>query len=567
MKARPVLAAIIMALAAALISAQDAKAPSGANPTAAPGGAESARAESARAAVNTAAGPGEPEIVMPQVILQIEDLSVEKVEAQLPPEEDLLPPDRAIPVVSEGDLAVGEPLIPASAAEGDEGGARPSDRLLSSDVRLGAGSQNMISGSMSLKTLGMDPRFSLEFQHETLDGFSGHDAGSGYSLRNDGLRGGLKFLLGGIDVDLAGGFSENEHGLQSGALSYTAVLNRSLSADASLLATPLDWLTVDVDVTGGYDSLTLEGTTPVSLTGLRVSPDLSATARLGWFTAGLDARYWYSTASAPAGDLHRFQGGVRLGANLPATFVLEGTAAWFWNSAGLSLFPFSLSVTGTPADFLTLSLEGGYRVVPYDVSDIIAAHAYVYPDTGSSLEDDRGWYADSTVRLTLTPDLAATVKVSFMDCAAMPVAGTAVDAATGLFVVSQSPAPRLSTDLGLRWGISSSFSLSAAWTQEYLASLPFFTPRYAFTAGVIGLAPSGRFGGSLSAEAAPTLSGLLQLPIVRLSVFWKASDSVKLQLDCDDILWPLLDGPRWDVAPDTYVTPGFRIAGSLGMSL
>ena len=35
---------------------------------------------------NPAAAPGEPDIVMPQVILQIEDLSVEKVEAQLPPD-------------------------------------------------------------------------------------------------------------------------------------------------------------------------------------------------------------------------------------------------------------------------------------------------------------------------------------------------------------------------------------------------------------------------------------------------------------------------------------------------
>jgi hypothetical protein len=563
MRARLPVIMVIMALSTALLCAQDAAAPSRADPAAASGGVS---APGARASANPAVGPGEPEIVMPQVILQIEDLSVEKVEAQLPPEEDLLPPDRAIPVISEGDLAVGEPQISTSAVEGDEGGARPSDRLLSSDVSLGAGSQNMISGSMSLKTLGKDPRFSLEFQHETLDGFSGHDAGSGYSLRNDGLQGGLKFLLGGMDVDLAGGFSEKENGLQSSALSYSAVLTRSLSADASLLATPVDWLTVDADVSGSYDSLILEGMAPVSLTDARVSPVLSATARLDWFKAGLEARYWYGTASAAADELHRFQGGIRLGATLPATFVVEGAAAWFWNSAGLSLFPFSLSVTGTPLDFLTLSLEGGYRVVPYDVSDIIAAHAYAYPDTGSRLADDHGWFVDSSVRLTLTRDLAATVKVSFMDSAALPVASAAVDAATGLFIVSQAPGQRLSTDVGLRWGISQSFSLSASWAQEYLASLPLFTPRYAFTAGMIGLAPSGRFGGSLSAEVSPALS-VLQLPVVRLSGFWKVSDSIKLQLDCDDLLWPLLDGPRWDVAPDTYATPGFRIAGSLGMSL
>ena len=126
---------------------------------------------------NPAVAPGEPEIIMPQVILQVEDLSVEKVEAQLPPEEELLPPVRTIPTLSEGELAVGEPTIPAAPVEA-EGPSRPSnDRLLSSEVQLGAGTVNMIMGSVALKTLGPDPRFSLQFHHETLDGFGGHAAG------------------------------------------------------------------------------------------------------------------------------------------------------------------------------------------------------------------------------------------------------------------------------------------------------------------------------------------------------------------------------------------------------
>ena len=145
-----------------------------------PSSAQSAappRPASPAPATNPAVAPGEPEIIMPQVILQVEDLSVEKVEAQLPPEEDLLPPVRTIPVLGEGELAVGEPTIPAAPVE-SEGPARPSnDRLLSSEVKLGAGSLNMISGSVALKTLGPDPRFSLQFQHETMDGFGGHDPG------------------------------------------------------------------------------------------------------------------------------------------------------------------------------------------------------------------------------------------------------------------------------------------------------------------------------------------------------------------------------------------------------
>ncbi|HUJ74315.1 MAG TPA: hypothetical protein VL359_05620, partial [bacterium] len=87
---------------------------------------------------NPAIAPGEPQIVMPQVILNLEDLSVESVQAQLPPEEDLLPPVRPVPVLTEGELAVGEPVIPAAPVEGEGAQQNPNQRLLSSEIQLGA---------------------------------------------------------------------------------------------------------------------------------------------------------------------------------------------------------------------------------------------------------------------------------------------------------------------------------------------------------------------------------------------------------------------------------------------
>ena len=99
MKTRLLLVLIPLVVAALPGSAQSAASPRPVSPT---------------PATNPAVAPGEPEIIMPQVVLQVEDLSVEKVEAQLPPEEDLLPPVRTIPTLSEGELAVGEPTIPAA---------------------------------------------------------------------------------------------------------------------------------------------------------------------------------------------------------------------------------------------------------------------------------------------------------------------------------------------------------------------------------------------------------------------------------------------------------------------
>ncbi|MGA2378597.1 MAG: hypothetical protein ABSG85_04755, partial [Spirochaetia bacterium] len=95
----------------------------------------------------------------------------------------------------------------------------------------------------------------------------------------------------------------------------------------------------------------------------------------------------------------------------------------------------------------------------------------------------------------------------------------------------------------------------------------FFTPIDSITAGLVGLDPSGRFGGSLTVAAGPIADGTLQQPLLHISGFWKIIEAVKLQIDGDDLLAPLLNGSRWSIARDTYITPGFRIAASLGMSL
>ncbi len=96
---------------------------------------------------------------------------------------------------------------------------------------------------------------------------------------------------------------------------------------------------------------------------------------------------------------------------------------------------------------------------------------------------------------------------------------------------------------------------------------PFFTPIDAITAGLVGLDPNGRFGGSLTAAAGPIYDGTFQLPLLHVSGFWKITEAVKLQIDGDDLLGPLLNGPRWNIAQNSFITPGFRIFGSLSVSL
>lgn len=553
---------VALAVLAALPLAAQAKGTGGAGSS----GATTSGAASQAPITNPAVMPGEPQIIMPQVILNLEDLSVETVQAQLPPEEDLLPPVRPVPVLTEGELAVGEPVIPAAPVEGEGPSPSPNQRLLAAEIQLGAGTLSMISGSVSLKTLGPDPRFSLAFQHQTLDGFAGHSPGSGFNTRTDGLDGGLKFGIGGVATDLSGTFTEDENGLQGVANTgaYTSALSRTISGSASFSGS-IDWLTLTATGAGGLDTLTMQGPAPQSSSEVHIAPSLGAQAKFGIVKIGLDADYGYRSDWYLGGGqdyLHRLRVGPSLSVDLPANFVIAGSVAWFANTSGLSRFPFSLSVTGTPVDFLTLSLEGGYKVVTYDAHDILAASAFAQP---TPLSDDRGWYGASSVQLSLTRDLSASVKATFYQSEQMPFGSVTPGAATGLFAVTQGPGRELLLNSGLRWGITSYISLSGGWNHEFL-DRPLFTPIDQLTGGILGLDPAGRFGGGVTVAFGPAADGTLQQPLLHLSAFWKIIQQLKLQLDADDLLAPLV-GSRWILASNAYVTPGFRLSLSLGMSL
>jgi hypothetical protein len=271
------------------------------------------------------------------------------------------------------------------------------------------------------------------------------------------------------------------------------------------------------------------------------------------------------TDQAPGGSLHRLRTTASFGADVSTAFILEGSVGWFLNSAGLSLFPFAITMTGTPFEFLTLTLSGGYKVTPYDMHDLMSIHPLVLPN---SIVDDRGWFGDASVQLTFTRDLSATMKVATMFSDAMPIGSPAPylpgGTGAGLFPVTQKQGTLLSSSASVRLAITQSFTLSGGWTHQFL-DRPFFTPIDSLVAELIALDSTGRFGGSVSVAWAPTFTGVLQQPVLRASAFWKVSDIVKLQLDGDDLLGLLPGDPRLDFPP--YNAPGFRVTGSLSMSL
>ena len=383
--------------------------------------------------------PGEPEIVLPQIIMDVQDISVENVEAKLPPEEELLPPQRPLPELPEADIPVAEPQI--SVAPGGEAAAPAPVQSLSVEAILGAGMENTIEGSLGVKTLGLDPRISLLFSHQTADGLSGREPGSGFDLRTDDLSGQIAFGLGPVQTSFQGSYTEDQRGLQ-GLSPYMGMLTRGIDGTVGFSWSPVSWLALETKAFASTSSLTLMNPTPLAISEYRLSPELSAKVGVSWFSAGLSGDYAYRRADfGPAGvqEVHRVRTTLTLGAELPASLLLEGSVAWAWSTAG-SLFPFEVRLSGTPFTFMTFSLGGGFKVTPYDMADILSASPWILPQ---ALADDSGWFADSSLQLVIAKDLTLSGKASFQTDSAMLDSPPATDGATGLYVLTQRPATRL----------------------------------------------------------------------------------------------------------------------------
>jgi hypothetical protein len=515
---------------------------------------------------------------MPEVTMDIKDLSVENVEAMLPPAGPppvIVKTDLILPVAPEPAV---QTLERTQAAEGADplGGPSSPPRPLATQATLGAGSQNRIVGDLNVTATGQNAQAGLQFSHDSADGISGQASGSGFDTRDDTIGGSLSGRLGAFDGGFQGNYAEKEIGLQDQSAAYFYRLGRNIDGIASFRVLPFDWLTVDGSLSGLTDSLTLAGTSPgpAQASEYKGAAHVGATGLWGVFSAGVSGDYSYRLAhliTSSDDQIQRLRTGAMLSLNFPGSLLIEGSVAWFLNSHGLSLLPFSIHATGTPFSILTLDGSFGYKVVPYDQGDILSINPYLIP---VSLVDDSGWFGDGSVQFALTGSLSLRAGLSFMSSTAMITSDAfssntpytvSGGGGTGLFQANSVSANRLTGDAGIRWTITPGINLNADWKRE-LMDRPSFVPVDEITAEAIAMETTGAYGGQLSATMLTGLPPSAQLPELDLGGFVRLSDPAQLRLDLYDLLWPFLDGSRYGPSLFPFVEPGFRAVASLRLS-
>jgi hypothetical protein len=506
------------------------------------------------------AEPEEPEIVLPRVILEIEDLSVEAISTGIP-EDELIPQTLEVPLPEPEDLQIVEPSIMLSLPEA-EGSTllREEGSYLNFEGVLGVGSRNNFMGSFSLYQFERAPEGKLYFGHEVYDGLSGFEEGSGYFLRRDDFEGLVGFDVKKLGIDLEGSFYDHERGLQ-GLGEYYSKISRYGTALGGLQYPIGDRFSLGFDLGADVSTQLLTAAGSAAPDPDKVNEYLAYTELSGRYDfergfVGLVPGFSYRDGGdADAYNLSRARVKGIFGVDLGEVTRLEGDASWFWSDASGSLFPFSLGISTYPTDLFSLNLSGGYKLEQYNLNTVF--EGYPYADTPTELFDNYGWFVDASSHIHVARSWIINIGLSFMDSNAMLSTTATTDPVTGLFPISQNEATQLQAEAGLRWNPSMRFSAYVSWIYEIL-DRPQFYPEHSLNLELNWFGNSGKWGVDLTSIQEIGVNDFIQAPIVDLSAYYRVAEFIRLAGELNDIVNLAMEDPRYDWYP--YVDVGFQVA-------
>jgi hypothetical protein len=501
--------------------------------------------------------PVEPEIVLPSVLLDLEDLSVERVTAAIPDESESPLLDLKFPLPDAGAAAVPEPEVEIQPPKaGVEGEAHGKGKDFTAEAELGAGNVDHVFGRFFLNATGEKVEGRILFRHETFDGFSGKPRGSGYNLRTDELEGGLEIGAKKARFGAEGGFAEREKGLQEKGAFY-AKTDRfiGLGGDAELLSGGRFWMNAVVPAAATNRLFTGGVGVAEGLTEYLIEPEISLEHRFDRGALGATPRLsyrWFPDTES----LSSLRGGVRAYArfDVSETIRVDGGVGWHYGDTTGNSVPFDVGLESDFSEYFSLSLRGGYRVEEMNVRDLFGT--YPLMDTPGVLDDGEGWFFGARANWIPAQGWVFDAGILCSDSSAMPSFERTPDPASGLFPFVQEEALRVSLETGLRWNISETTSARLGWNAE-LAEKPEFAPRHAVSLEAGAEQKNGRFGGGLTVEYLLGVNVDDQLPAVGVDGFVQAADFMRFALELNDLLYPALDGPRLDWDP--YVAVGFSV--------
>ena len=499
--------------------------------------------------------PEEPDIFLPSVVLEVEDLSVESIVAPLP-EEEMLPPDVDFPLPNAGDLEISENVINMEPTPvGNEANVSLRKGKLRTDTTLGIGTLNNFYSYISLYSFATNPEGKLTYEHETADGFSGQPSSLGYNSRSDQIYAGISYKKRKFDFEGDGSFNEIERGLQRQS-SYYSKINRFINFNADITYTLNDRINLSARLKNTFDSQKLTGgVTPYNgALEYYVSPMINAEYQLNNGILGVKSSFGYRAVDGYNSlSLARFIFGGYFDYDIFDRNRVKTEIGLYLNSNNERYIPFNIGVQSNVNDFLSVSAEGGYRLVCNNLYDIFKDYPFIaIPD---SLSDTTAWYLKGGAMWIANEKWALTSSLEFSRFMKEPgFNGTLT--ANGIFQFKNYSGDMLSYNMGARWIINDILSTRFKIT-VLLGNIPLYMNRFDSDITLEGISKNGHFGGDTEFKYLINKLNPDQLPELNMSAFYRVNDYFRFSLEVNDLIQTISDKKRYSFYP--YLDRGFFI--------
>ncbi len=516
--------------------------------------------------------PAARELEVPDLTLSIEDVAEVQVQPGLPPEAELRKPELAVPLPEADELRVVTPELPQVLTDGagDGGGTGLLGPGLALQAAVAAGNNGLLRSSIGLQHAGTGPDFHLQVDHHLQEGFGPAAPFQGYH-RTDDLQGAYSSDIGGAELGLGGRYRRVEDGLQKSVLAGHGLSDQLVDGDLLLLARPSDVVTISGKIGGRGASREFRGSEKLAVTEWQGRASAGVTAQLRQLEIGVETNYEFRHVRTDEPTAHRLLGQLALAYDLAVPIRLGARAGVQYASeddtANLRI-PFEVSVDGTPNDLITLRVAAGREIIGRDLAGMYGTLKFI--EEPRELRDTRQWFGDASVRAAVGEDVHVVASVRG-ETGTNRVDITGEPGASGLHqVVQKKEAGTLQTGLGLRWDINPTAALNLDWSGAFF-DVPLYQAPHVLSLGMRATWDGGRFGIEnnidwvfpSALETGRYRAPDVGLPIVSASGFYNVSENFAIIAGLADLLQPLSDQPRYELAP--YEEPGFQ--ASLGVEV